>query len=217
MSFRYFVVYKPYGILSQFSGEEETLKSLWDFPEDVYPVGRLDKDSEGLLLITNDKSLNHRLLDPKYHHERMYWVQVEGEVDKKALAGLENGVNIRVGGKDHLTQPAKATRLPGPLPVPERYPPIRFRKNVPDSWLALTLKEGKNRQVRKMTASVGFPTLRLIRWAIEGLNISGFASGEVREFDRETLYRLLNIRDASGAVDRHGGTKKRGKKNKKSV
>lgn len=195
MSLRYFVTYKPFGVLSQFSGEGQTLKSLGDFPDDVYPVGRLDKDSEGLLLITNDKHVNHQLLDPKYEHERTYWVQVEGEVSEKALTALENGVTIRVSGKDHLTKRAKARKLNPRIPVPKRDPPIRYRKSVPDSWLSLTLREGKNRQVRKMTASVGLPTLRLIRWSIEKLDISGFAPGEVREFEKESLYRLLNMRE----------------------
>ncbi|MEX2511367.1 MAG: pseudouridine synthase [Cyclobacteriaceae bacterium] len=192
--FRYFVIYKPFGILSQFSGEKETLKSLADFPEDVYPVGRLDKDSEGLLLITNDKKLNNLLLDPDQGHERTYWVQVEGLVSKEALIALEQGVSIKVKGKTHLTAKAQAKKLDQPENhLPERSPPIRYRKYVPDSWISLRLMEGKNRQVRKMTAHVGFPTLRLVRWSIGNLNIQGYQVGEIREMDRKSIYRGLGL------------------------
>ncbi len=189
----YYIIYKPFGILSQFSGEADTLKLLYDFPETVYPVGRLDKDSEGLLLITDDKALNHRLLDPKYAHKRNYLVQVEGIPTPEALDKLEKGVLIQVDGKPYHTKPAKVRVLPEPPLLPERTPPIRYRKNVPDTWLELELYEGKNRQVRKMTAAVGFPTLRLVRWSIENLDISGFAVGETRQMNREAIYSTLNI------------------------
>jgi 23S rRNA pseudouridine2457 synthase len=190
---RYFVIYKPFGILSQFSGEKDTLKSLGEFPSDVYPVGRLDKDSEGLLIITNDKQLNHYLLDPKFGHKRTYWVQVEGQVDEEALASLRKGIPIKVNGKTHVTAPAKAGSIKSPGAIlPKREPPIRYRKNVPDSWISLTLKEGKNRQVRKMTAVVGFPTLRLVRWSIGNLDINGYEVGEIREFDRQSIYDYVS-------------------------
>jgi len=188
----YFVLYKPYGIHSQFSGED-SLKEVGDFPKEVYPVGRLDKDSEGLLLITDDKLLNHYLLDPKFGHNRTYWVQVEGIPTEKAIQELENGVDINLKGKIYHTKRAVAslhTKIPQ---VSERNPPIRFRKNVPDSWISLSLQEGKNRQVRKMTAAVGFPTLRLIRWSIERLSVEGFDVGETREFPKEEIYSLLQI------------------------
>lgn len=193
MNSRYFVLYKPFGTLSQFSGDQNTLKEVYDFPKEVYPVGRLDKDSEGLLLITDDKPLNHYLLNPRFAHERTYLVQVEGIPDLKAVRDLENGVEINVDGKNYYTKRAKASLL-DPAPVlPERNPPIRYRKSVPDTWIQLTLKEGKNRQVRKMTAAVGYPTLRLVRFSMENLNIKGFEVGEVREFIQEEIYTLLKL------------------------
>lgn len=189
---QYFVIYKPYGILSQFSGEENTLKSVADFPKEVYPVGRLDKDSEGLLLITDDKLLNHYLLNPLFGHERTYLVQVEGVPDNSALDLLASGVEITIDGKSYFTKKAKA-RLPENVNLPDRNPPIRYRKNVPDTWMELTLIEGKNRQVRKMTAAVGFPTLRLVRWSMEDLTIEDFKVGEVRSFSHEEIYHLLGV------------------------
>ncbi len=193
---RYFVVYKPFGILSQFSGEEDTLKKVANFPPDIYPVGRLDKDSEGLLLITDDKLLNHYLLDPKFGHLRSYLAQVEGIPTEEAILQLQSGTEINVDGKMYKTKKAFAKILPEIPPLPDRNPPIRYRKSVPDSWIQLTLTEGKNRQVRKMTAAVGYPTLRLVRWSMENLTIAGFASGEVREFEKEEIYRLLKIKTA---------------------
>lgn len=190
----YFLLYKPFGIVSQFSGpESKSLRSLYAFPGDVYPVGRLDKDSEGLLLLTNDKSLNHRLLDPKFAHRRTYFAQVEGEVEKQALTELENGVKIKVDGATYLTKKARAIRIDQQPELPLRNPPIRYRKNVPDSWIKLSLIEGKNRQVRKMTAAVGFPTLRLVRWSIEELCIRGYEVGEVRQLSQEEIYESLQI------------------------
>jgi 23S rRNA pseudouridine2457 synthase len=190
---RYFIIYKPFGILSQFSGDANTLKELGDFPSDVYPVGRLDKDSEGLLLITNDKSLNHHLLNPRFAHQRTYLAQVEGIPTAEAIAQLEKGVDINVDGKMYHTKKAKAQLLNEAPTLPPRNPPIRYRKNVPDSWIQLSLIEGKNRQVRKMTAVVGYPTLRLVRYSMENLNIEGFDVGEVRELDRNTIYSTLKL------------------------
>ena len=190
---RYFIIYKPFGILSQFSGDANTLKEIDNFPSDVYPVGRLDKDSEGLLLITNDKALNHQLLNPSFAHQRTYLAQVEGIPTTEAIGQLEKGVEINVDGKMYQTKKAKAQLLAIEPTLPERNPPIRYRKSVPDSWIELNLIEGKNRQVRKMTAAVGFPTLRLVRYAMENLSIEGFEVGEVREMDRSTLLDLLKI------------------------
>lgn len=187
---RYFIIYKPYNMLSQFSEVPEgtpVLKELYNFPSDVYPVGRLDKDSEGLLVLTNDKSLNHKLLHPDFEHEREYWVQVEGIPTKEALQQLERGVMIQ----GYKTKASKAYVFDMPPSLPERNPPIRFRKTVPDSWISLSLIEGKNRQVRKMTAAVGYPTLRLVRTRIENIRLGNMQPGEVKEISREELYKKL--------------------------
>lgn len=219
MAYRYFVIYKPFGVLSQFSGEKETLKELWDFPKEVYPVGRLDKDSEGLLLITDDKALNNYLLHPSFGHKRTYFAQVEGTPDEMAIQNLEKGVEINVDGKIYKTKRAFAKILNNTPDLPERNPPIRYRKSVPDTWISLSLIEGKNRQVRKMTAAVGFPTLRLVRWSMENLTISGFTVGEVREMERDEIYSMLNVTDRkiqntnrmpSGRSPEKSSVKKRG-------
>ena len=180
-------------MLTQFSGEEFTLASLGDFPKEVYPVGRLDKDSEGLLLLTDDKALNHQLLNPRFGHQRTYYVQVEGIPTSEALAQLQQGVTIQVDGMSYRTKPA-LVKLLDPAPIlPERNPPIRYRASIPDCWLALTLIEGKNRQVRKMTAAVGFPTLRLVRFSMEKITLDGMEAGEVRELSQELVYRSLGL------------------------
>lgn len=196
----YFLIYKPYLMLSQFSREGDklgprsaTLADLdFDFPTDVYPVGRLDADSEGLLLLTNDKQLNHRLLNPKFRHNRTYYVQVDGALTEDACQKMSEGVPISVDGKSYLTLPAMARPIPEPA-LPERNPPIRYRASIPTSWLSIALHEGKNRQVRKMTAAVGFPTLRLVRWAIENLTAEGMIPGQVRELSRAEVLRGLRI------------------------
>ncbi len=177
---KYFFIYKPFGFLSQFSPESDkkTLANLeFSFPKDVYPVGRLDEDSEGLLLLTNDKTVNNKLLNPGFRHDRTYWVQVDGAITKEAILALERGVIIKPKDKDYLTLPAKAMVISEPESLPERNPPVRFRANIPTSWISLTLQEGKNRQVRRMTAKIGYPTLRLIRYAIGQHTIDGLALG----------------------------------------
>ena len=151
--FKYFLFYKPFQVLSQFSeeGDKQTLAHFFtDLAKDVYPVGRLDYDSEGLLLLTNDKALAHQLMEPSFAHQRTYCVQVEGEVTDEALAQLEKGVTININGKQHHTLPAIAQRWKGDPKVPDRKPPIRFRKDIPTSFIALTITEGKNRQVRRI-------------------------------------------------------------------
>lgn len=196
----YFLIYKPYLTLSQFSpgherreDDKHTLADLaYSFPSDVYPVGRLDADSEGLLLLTNDKQLNHRLLNPKFRHNRTYYVQVEGALTDEACSQLSAGVTISVDGKPYHTLPADAHSITEPI-LPERNPPIRYRANIPTSWLSISLHEGKNRQVRKMTAAVGFPTLRLVRWAIEGLTAEGMQPGDVRDLNRAEVMRGLKL------------------------
>lgn len=173
-------LHKPYGHLSQFTPEPGSQwRTLSDFglPESVYALGRLDADSEGLLLLSDEPGLNSRLLDPAQQHHREYWVQVERIPDDAALKQLSRGVVI--GG--YKTQPCTVRRLEAAPELPPRNPPVRFRKNVPDCWLSLTLIEGKNRQVRRMTAAVGHPTLRLVRAAIEQFQLGDLAPGEWRE------------------------------------
>jgi 23S rRNA pseudouridine2457 synthase len=174
---RYLLFNKPFRVLCQFSRECEK-KTLADFIAipDVYAAGRLDFDSEGLVMLTNDGELQHTLTDPRFAHPRTYWVQVEGAITGEAVQQLQRGVII--GGKPTLPCEAAARDEP---PLPAREPPVRFRKSIPTSWLQLTLHEGRNRQVRHMTAAVGFPTLRLVRAAIGTLRIDGLPPGEWRD------------------------------------
>jgi 23S rRNA pseudouridine2457 synthase len=190
---QYFLLNKPFQVLSQFTSEggKKSLTDIVDVPKDVYPVGRLDYDSEGLLILTNDPTLNHRLLHPAYKHEREYWVQVEGLITPQALRELSAGVVISIDGKSHHTLPCTARILELAALIHERVPAIRYRKNIPDSWLSLSLTEGKNRQVRRMTAKVGFPTLRLIRYRIEKVTLQGIEPGMIKEIRREELYKQL--------------------------
>jgi 23S rRNA pseudouridine2457 synthase len=173
--------HKPYGVLSQFTpepGSRWRTLAEFGFPAEVYPLGRLDADSEGLLLLSDEPGLNSRLLDPKFGHLREYWAQVEGTPTRTSLEILERG---GVAIEDYRIQPCRA-RLLQPLPkVLPRDPPIRFRKSVPDSWISIELSEGKNRQVRKMTAAIGHPTLRLIRVRIGQLNLGPLPHGTWRE------------------------------------
>lgn len=192
MSLQYFMLNKPFGYLSQFSrelSEHETLADLHDFPPDVYPVGRLDKDSEGLLLLTNDRQLTHRLLDPGFGHPRSYWVQVEGEPTEAALEALRQGVRIRIKGKAHQCLPVKVRIIPPPTGLWPRNPPIRERRNIPTSWLEMELREGKNRQVRRMGAAVNLPVLRLIRFRIGQLELGALPVGEVCPFLPSALFK----------------------------
>ena len=176
---RLILLNKPFGVLSQFTGGKEgaddTLAHLVDVPG-VYPAGRLDKDSEGLLLLTDDGRLQARIAEPRHKMPKTYLAQVEGEVGAEALDRLARGVEL----KDGKTRPARARKI-DPPPVWERDPPVRYRKSVPDSWIALEITEGKNRQVRRMTAAVGLPTLRLVRWRIGDWSVDGLAPGEWRE------------------------------------
>jgi 23S rRNA pseudouridine2457 synthase len=199
VGFRYLIFHKPYNVLSQFTDREvqqndaiahrPTLKSYISVP-DVYPVGRLDRDSEGLMLLTDDGRLQNRLSHPRYQHPRTYWTQVERIPDESALEQLRQGVTIKGG---YRTRPAQVQRLEQPE-VPPRHPPIRDRKSVPTAWLELTLTEGKNRQVRRMTAAVGYPTLRLIRVAIAHLQLDGLQPGQWRMLTPAEVKRLTRLK-----------------------
>ncbi|MFA3782178.1 pseudouridine synthase [Melioribacteraceae bacterium 4301-Me] len=184
---KYFILNKPYGYLSQFTDKygNLTLSHLFSFPKNVYPIGRLDKDSEGLLILSNDKKLVNFLLNPKNKHEREYFVQVEGVPTRQALDKLESGVFIQ----ERITLPAKVKLIKEPN-FPPRIPPIRKRKNIPTSWLSITLIEGKNRQVRKMTAAVGYPTLRLVRVRIKNIKLGNLKPGEARELTLDEIKGL---------------------------
>lgn len=171
---------KPHGVLSQFTDKgtetkRQTLSDFIDIPA-VYPAGRLDRDSEGLLLLTDDGKLQSRIAEPKYTMPKTYLAQVEGEPDDSQIAALCAGVKL----KDGITRPAKAALI-DPPDLWDRDPPVRYRKTVPDSWISLTITEGRNRQVRRMTAAVGLPTLRLVRWSIGDWSLDGLELGTWRE------------------------------------
>ena len=180
---RVILLNKPFGVLSQFTDKgtqgspRPTLSNYVDVAG-VYPAGRLDRDSEGLLVLTDDGKLQARIADPKFKKPKTYLVQVERIPDAKALQKLRDGVTL----KDGKTRPAEVERIDPPS-LWERDPPVRFRKSVPDCWLRLTIREGRNRQVRRMTAAIDHPTLRLVRWSVGDWTLDGIASGEWRETD----------------------------------
>ena len=186
--FRYIKLYKPYDVLTQFTDEagRATLKDFVPIPG-VYPVGRLDRDSEGLLILTDDGPLAHRLTDPRFEHPKTYWAQVERVPEPDAIAALRKGVML----SDGPTRPAGARLLDGEPSFPERPVPIRFRKNVPTCWIELILREGRNRQVRRMTAAVGHPTLRLVRVAVGAIGLDDLKPGEWRDLDADARRTLL--------------------------
>jgi 23S rRNA pseudouridine2457 synthase len=186
---RYLIFHKPYGVLSQFTpeGNHATLRDYVDVPG-VYAAGRLDADSEGLLLLTDDGVLQHRLTDPRFGHPRTYWAQVERVPDEDALVRLRAGVMV----KDYCTRPAQARLLDAEPSLPDRDPPIRLRQSIPTAWLELVLREGKNRQVRRMTAAVGFPTLRLVRVAIGSIGLTGLAPGSWRDLAADELQQMFD-------------------------
>jgi len=185
---RYILFNKPYGVLCQFTDKEgtKTLADYRPFPNDVYPAGRLDADSEGLVLLTNDGLLKHFLIEPRYQHPRTYLAQVERIPTEVALNRLRTGVMI----ERRRTLPAEVQLLDQEPNLLPRSVPIRFRKNVPTAWLKITLREGRNRQVRKITAAVGHPTLRLVRIAIESLTFGDLKPGESRELSRKEVEQL---------------------------
>jgi 23S rRNA pseudouridine2457 synthase len=190
----YYIIYKPYKMISQFtsSHKKKCLGELgFKFPKDVYPLGRLDENSEGLLILTNDKNLNSRLLKPEFEHSRIYLVQLQGVVTNEAIKQLEAGVIIALDAGPYLTKSCKAKQVKKPESLPPRGHPVSDR--LPTSWIELTLTEGKFHQVRKMTAGVGFPCLRLIRIAIEDLRLETMQPGDVRELKRDAVYKRLSI------------------------
>ena len=223
---RYLIFNKPFGVLSQFTdtapnsagNSRDTLKSYIDIPA-VYPVGRLDRDSEGLVLLTDDGPLASRLIHPQYGHERTYWAQVEGIPPDTALQQLRDGVRI----KDYQTRPARVRSISEPG-LPERSVPIRYRKSIPTRWLELRLTEGKNRQVRRMTAAVGHPTLRLVRVKLACLTLKGLAPGKCRDLSGKELRALKNLvgiepgsRKSRERARRTTGRDRRGSGNQRSV
>jgi 23S rRNA pseudouridine2457 synthase len=181
--------HKPYGVLSQFTREDSAHRTLaeFGFPPGVYALGRLDGDSEGLLLLSDENELNQRLLHPTRAHPRQYLAQIERIPTAQALARLEQGVLVQ----GRRTLPCRAWLLDPPPPLPPRVPPIRFRKNVPDCWLGLELIEGKNRQVRRMTAAIGHPTLRLLRWQIGQFQLGALPPGEWKVLSKEERQAVL--------------------------
>lgn len=188
-----YLLNKPFGVLSQFTDSEgrATLADYFQI-KDVYAAGRLDRDSEGLLVLTNDGKLQHKIADPEHNLSKTYWVQIEGQIDPWSIAKLERGLEL----KDGKTRPAEVSVIEHPQ-IWDRNPPIRYRASIPTSWIELKITEGRNRQVRRMTAAVGYPTLRLIRYAVGPLTIDGLATGEWRklgETDIMTLKALLATR-----------------------
>lgn len=183
--------HKPYGVICQFQKDESPNRTLaeFGFPPHVYPIGRLDADSEGLLLLSDEPELNDRLLNPKHAHVREYWAEVERVPERSALDELERGVVVQ----GRRTRPCRA-RVIEPAPeVPPRVPPVRFRKSVPTCWIALELTEGRNRQVRHMTAAIGHPTLRLRRVRIGAFELGGLEPGQWRELDQAERRRVLTV------------------------
>lgn len=198
MGYQYILFYKPYNVLSQFSegntppaAEATPRLTLKDFVPvaDVYPVGRLDRDSEGLMLLTDHGQVQHRLSDPRFAHPRTYWVQVEHVPTHQALDKLRRGVVI----KGYRTRPCRVELLSVEPSLPPRYPPIRQRQHIPTAWLEITLQEGKNRQVRRMTAAVGHPTLRLVRIAIAHLHLGTLGPGQWRFLTVSEQQELLRL------------------------
>lgn len=194
--FHYLLFHKPYGVLSQFTSESghRSLQDFGPFPKDAYPVGRLDVDSEGLLLLTNDNIMKHRLMTPSFRHTRTYLVQIERTPSEESLQRLREGVII----KSRRTSPALVSVCSREPDLQPRAVSIRYRKNVPTCWIEITLTEGRNRQIRRMTAAVGHPTLRLIRSRIEFLSLDGLLPGESRRLTANEIAGLRNVVQCGG-------------------
>ena len=208
-SYRYFVFHKPFGVLCQFTdpvGGKSTLADFAIFPKDVYPVGRLDEDSEGLLILTNDPKVNSVITGS--HIEKEYWVQVEGVPCEIDLMKFHKGIELNIRGKIEKCLPAFAEILSNQNPFPDRYPPIRTRKLIPTTWILVKIREGKNRQVRKMTASIGFPTLRLVRHKVGHLDLGNMHPGEWKEIQEKKLLLQFNQTNSSGGMKAGERTKR---------
>lgn len=196
MQLKYYIIYKPFRVLSQFSPVEgkECLADYFSFEKDVYSIGRLDYDSEGLMLLTNDKKLKTIIQNPVMNHTKEYLVRVDGGITHEAIVLLKNGVEIKTESGLYLTKPCIVEMLESEPELPERNPPIRFRRNIPAPWLKVILTEGRNRQIRKMTAKVGFPALRIVRIAIGKIVLGGMKPGEWKEMKQEKVYSNLEIK-----------------------
>jgi len=188
----YYAFYKPFGVLSQFTDEDghPGLGHLLDLPKDIYPIGRLDRDSEGLLLLTNDNRLKHHLLQPENNHPRTYWVQVDGEMKQSDIEKFLEPMDINFKGKVHRCKARSAKIIDAP-DIGLRIPPIRLRKEIPTSWISIELTQGKNRQVRRMTANIGFPTLRLVRVAFGSIQLTNLKPGELVQLNAEEIKQLI--------------------------
>jgi 23S rRNA pseudouridine2457 synthase len=205
--FRYLKLFKPHDVLTQFTDAlgRATLRDYVPVPG-VYPVGRLDRDSEGLLVLTDDGALAHQLIDPQFEHPRTYLVQVERVPTRQALEALRRGVTL----SDGPAKPADVELLAEPPALPDRLEPIRFRKTVPTAWIRLTLREGRNRQVRRMTAAVGFPTLRLVRIAVGPVGLGDLRPGQWLDLDDSERAALgIRSRPDTAAARRATGAKPR--------
>jgi 23S rRNA pseudouridine2457 synthase len=194
--YKYYKLYKPYGYLAQFTEDHEGQKTLAELmpeiPSDVYPLGRLDKDSEGLLLLTNNRSVTQSVLHPKNAHNRTYHVQVEGTIDPEQIPQLTQSIDFRAKKKSYTAR-FQSVHILDPFPYKERNPPIRVRKSIPDTALSVSLTEGKNRQVRKMLAAFGYPVLRLIRYSIENLSIHDLMEGKSKEIEEKAFMDALGL------------------------
>ena len=190
--YSYYIVYKPFGMISQFTpeGNKAALGSLFKFPLDCYPVGSLETESEGLLLLTNDKKINHKFLNPTVEHKRTYFVQVDGEISDGAIQKLIAGVEVKIEGKIFKTTKSVVKKMEEPS-LPPRNPPVRFRKTVPTSWISITLSDQKNKQVRQMMAAVGFPALRIVRVKMGNLELKAMLPGDVVELKSTEVFEKL--------------------------
>lgn len=199
MTYRHILLNKPYDVICQFSDAKGGRSTLADFVKvpDVYPVGRLDRDSEGLVLLTSDGWLQHRLSDPRYDHPKTYWAQVEGIPTEEALEHLRTGVQV---WDDFKSRPAQVRMLDSEPALPPRDPPIRYRAAIPTAWIEIVLTEGRNRQVRRMTAAVGFPTLRLVRAAIGQLKLGTLAPGQSRDLTSEEAAYIAPLSSVARAT-----------------